>query len=76
MPNLQQHKKKNNNKKKIKITHTNYSKLIQNKENYIQIKDYTSKASLPITHYPPPPKQNPQMTNKNPAKLDPNTDDL
>ena len=48
-----------NNTQKIKITHTNDSKLIQNKENNIQIKYYTSKASLPITHHLPLPKQNP-----------------
>ena len=42
MPNLQQHHQKNQNH-----TH-NSSKLIQNKENYIQIKDYTSKVGIGI----------------------------
>ena len=31
----------------------------------------TTPTSLPITHHPPLPKQNPQMTNKNPGKLGP-----
>ena len=89
MPNLQQHTKNQNHthhlfkidsNPQMTITHHWFKPQMTITQNWFKptkSKPHTPiihcRISLPITHHPPLPKQNPQMTNKNPAKSDPTT---